>query len=68
MAEFQIVDQATAVTNEEGENSHLCYKERQRTRVQERLQYGQHIQQVVNVQASTGSHPSESSSDSDQPQ
>ncbi len=67
MAEFQIVDQATAVTNEEGDNSHLCYKERQRARVQERLQYGQHIQHLVNVQTSTaGSNLSDSSSDSDQ--
>ena len=44
MAEFQIVDAETAVSNEEGDNSHLLYKERQRVRVKERLQYGQHVQ------------------------
>ena len=43
MAEFQIVDQQTAITNEEGDNSHEKYKERQQIRVKQRLQYGQHI-------------------------
>ena len=44
MAEFQIVDQQTAITNEEGDNSHEKYKERQQIRVKQRLQHGQHIQ------------------------
>ena len=43
MAEFQIVDRETAITNEEGDNSHERYKERQKIRVKQRLQYGQHI-------------------------
>ena len=43
MAEFQIVDQETAITNEEGDNAHEKYKERQQIRVKQRLQYGQHI-------------------------
>ena len=42
MAEFQIVDAKTAVSNEEGDNSHELYKERQKVRVKKRLQYGQH--------------------------
>src|SRR5262249_20024555 len=37
LTEFQVVDQATAVTNEQGENSHLRYKERQHSRVRARL-------------------------------
>src|SRR5262249_60379806 len=37
LTEFQVVDQATAVTNEQGENSHLRYKERQHARVRARL-------------------------------
>lgn len=40
MVEFQIVDQATAQSNEEGANAHYLYKERQLERVRERLQYG----------------------------
>ena len=46
MAEFQIVDQNTAITNEEGDNSHEKYKERQQIRVKQRLQYGQHIRSL----------------------
>ena len=38
--EFQIVDQDTAYLNEQGENSHTSYKERQRRRVGERLMWG----------------------------
>ncbi len=47
MAEFQIVDQQTAITNEEGDNSHEKYKERQQIRVKQRLQYGQHIRKLA---------------------
>ena len=46
MAEFQIVDQETAVTNEEGDNAHEKYKERQQIRVKQRLQYGQHPRKI----------------------
>lgn len=37
LAEFQIIDQARAQGNEEGENSHVQYKLRQHQRVRERL-------------------------------
>lgn len=37
LAEFQIVDQAHAAENEEGESSHAQYKHRQHQRVRERL-------------------------------
>ena len=40
LTEFQVVDSATAVTNEQGENSHLRYKERQHARVRARLTRG----------------------------
>ncbi len=40
LVEFQIVDQATAIANEEGENSHERYKQRQKIRVLRRLSRG----------------------------
>jgi uncharacterized protein (TIGR04552 family) len=40
MAEFQILDAATARTNEEGENAHHLYKERQQQVVARRLKRG----------------------------
>lgn len=38
--EFQMVDEATAVANDQGENSHERYKQRQRQRVLRRLSRG----------------------------
>jgi uncharacterized protein (TIGR04552 family) len=38
--EFQVVDQETAYLNEQGENSHAKYKQRQRDRVSDRLMWG----------------------------
>jgi uncharacterized protein (TIGR04552 family) len=40
LTEFQIVDEKTAHQNEQGENSHDLYKERQRQRVKQRLLRG----------------------------
>ncbi len=40
LTEFQVVDQATAITNEQGENAHGLYKERQLDVVRNRLQRG----------------------------
>lgn len=40
LVEFQIVDQETALLNEEGENSHERYKQRQKLRVLRRLSRG----------------------------
>lgn len=40
LAEFQIVDESTAVENEAGEASHAQYKERQKRAVMERLRMG----------------------------
>jgi uncharacterized protein (TIGR04552 family) len=40
LVEFQIVDAATALSNEAGENAHTRYKERQRLLVQHRLSRG----------------------------
>jgi uncharacterized protein (TIGR04552 family) len=40
LTEFQIVDEQTARANEEGENSHDRYKERQASRVRARLMHG----------------------------
>ena len=40
MVEFQILDQQTALTNEEGENAHSLYKKRQLTQVGFRLRKG----------------------------
>jgi uncharacterized protein (TIGR04552 family) len=40
LVEFQIVDQATAVANEEGDSSHERYKQRQKIRVLRRLSRG----------------------------
>jgi uncharacterized protein (TIGR04552 family) len=40
LTEFQIVDVKTAQANEQGENSHERYKERQATRVRARLMHG----------------------------
>jgi uncharacterized protein (TIGR04552 family) len=40
MVEFQIVDEQTAVENEEGDNAHSLYKERQLGRVKARLRKG----------------------------
>jgi hypothetical protein len=37
LAEFQLLDAATAATNEEGESSHEAYKTRQHARVRERM-------------------------------
>lgn len=38
--EFQVVDRVTAETNELGENKHSLYKQRQRSKVRERLERG----------------------------
>ena len=40
LTEFQIVDLRTSKANEQGENSHERYKERQATRVRARLMHG----------------------------
>lgn len=40
LVEFQIMDQQTALANEEGENSHDRYKQRQKVRVLRRLSRG----------------------------
>ena len=40
MVEFQVIDRQTARENEEGENAHRLYKERQRTIVDARLRKG----------------------------
>jgi len=40
MVEFQILDAATAASNEQGENAHTLYKARQRTIVGKRLRRG----------------------------
>ena len=40
LTEFQIVDAQSAVLNEQGENSHEKYKERQTNRVKQRLLHG----------------------------
>ena len=40
LTEFQIIDARTAENNESGENSHEKYKERQMTRVKQRLMHG----------------------------
>ena len=40
MVEFQIVDEETALQNEEGENAHRLYKERQLNQVRRRLRKG----------------------------
>ena len=40
MVEFQIVDEMTALQNEEGENAHSLYKERQLKQVRHRLRKG----------------------------
>jgi uncharacterized protein (TIGR04552 family) len=40
MVEFQIVDRETARLNEEGENAHALYKQRQHNIVQSRLRKG----------------------------
>ncbi|MBK6915939.1 MAG: TIGR04552 family protein [Deltaproteobacteria bacterium] len=40
LAEFQIMDRATAIANEQGESSHSAYKLRQHQRVRERLLRG----------------------------
>jgi uncharacterized protein (TIGR04552 family) len=40
LTEFQIVDVQTSQTNEQGENNHERYKERQATRVRSRLMHG----------------------------
>lgn len=45
MAEFQLVDAATAKTNELGDNAHDVYKERQRERVKARLGRGAYVRQ-----------------------
>jgi len=40
LAEFQVMDRATAITNENGDSSHAAYKNRQHQRVRERLLRG----------------------------
>lgn len=40
LTEFQVMDRATAIANEQGENSHAAYKHRQHQRVRERLLRG----------------------------
>lgn len=40
LVEFQVLDRATALANEEGENAHSLYKERQRVIVAQRLRKG----------------------------
>jgi uncharacterized protein (TIGR04552 family) len=43
MVEFQVVDKATADTNETGENAHELYKRRQADRVETRLMRGTYV-------------------------
>jgi uncharacterized protein (TIGR04552 family) len=43
MAEFQVVDEATSITNEHGENAHEHYKARQWDRVNARLGRGAYV-------------------------
>jgi uncharacterized protein (TIGR04552 family) len=40
LTEFQIIDEKTAISNEQGENSHELYKARQLDRVKQRLLHG----------------------------
>jgi uncharacterized protein (TIGR04552 family) len=40
LTEFQVMDRATAIANEQGDNSHAAYKHRQHQRVRERLLRG----------------------------
>jgi uncharacterized protein (TIGR04552 family) len=40
LVEFQVLDQETARRNEEGENAHKFYKDRQRSIVAKRLKKG----------------------------
>jgi uncharacterized protein (TIGR04552 family) len=40
LTEFQVMDAATALANEEGESSHVVYKERQHIEVKSRLTRG----------------------------
>ena len=40
MVEFQVIDRQTAQANEEGENAHRLYKDRQREIVEARLRKG----------------------------
>jgi uncharacterized protein (TIGR04552 family) len=40
LTEFQVIDQKTAIANEQGENSHQRYKDRQHARVRARLTGG----------------------------
>lgn len=43
LVEFQVVDAATAATNERGENAHFLYKERQHDQVARRLKRGRFV-------------------------
>lgn len=52
LTEFQVMDAETARRNEEGENSHQLYKERQFHRVKARLSGG--VQALAEVAAQTG--------------
>jgi uncharacterized protein (TIGR04552 family) len=52
LTEFQVMDAETARKNEEGENSHQLYKERQFERVKARLSGG--VQALAEVAAKTG--------------
>lgn len=52
LTEFQVMDADTARKNEEGENSHNLYKERQHQRVKARLSGG--VQALAEVAAQTG--------------
>ena len=45
MVEFQVLDRETAQANEDGENAHELYKERQRRIVERRLVRGSKTRQ-----------------------
>jgi uncharacterized protein (TIGR04552 family) len=51
LAEFQVMDRATAIANESGEVSHAAYKVRQHQRVRERLLRGPRKGEVVEGEA-----------------
>ena len=51
LVEFQVLDEATAKANDEGENAHELYKERQNKIVAARLRKGVFIGVVLNVAA-----------------
>lgn len=51
LTEFQLVDQETDATNEQGSSSHAAYKERQRLAVEQRLKLGSSRARSLEVKA-----------------